>query len=541
MISVGAATLGELFMASAGRQHARPALWVEGDFLRYDELRAAAMRLAAGILAASAHRNGSVRHCALLVDRSRTAYASILGALLAGFAYVPLNPHFPADRLRRVLDASKADVLVVDAGSVGLAQSVVADRDRPLLILLPDLESPPDWMARLRQHRILCRSDLAQESDVRTPKAIASDDGAYLLFTSGSTGQPKGVLIRHRNAIAYIHNALSRYRPSPQDRFTQLFDFSFDLSVHDMFVCWGAGACLYCSPAGALTGLREFVRKHELTFWFSVPSTAAYMSRMRMLPPGSFPSLRMSLFCGEALPASLSLIWRHAAPASTIENLYGPTEATIAITAYRLPDDDRVNGSARPIVPIGHPLPGQHAAVIGPEGHPVPDGQPGELYLAGSQVASGYWQLPEMTASRFVRPQDLPDDAPQHWYRTGDRVVKDPDCGLLFLGRLDHETKIRGYRVDLQEIEAVVRTATGNESVAALPWPPDDEAKPTRSVAVFIAGPPTATAEIIAQCQAKLPPAVVPRHIYFVPEWPLTANGKTNYAALKQRMKEEQC
>lgn len=540
-ISVGATALGDLFMAAAERYRERPALWVEGEFLSYRELEIAAERIACAILATPDARNAApVRHCALLVDRSGTGYAAILGALLAGFAYVPLNPRFPADRLRRVLAASDANVLIIDAASIDVARPVITDSPVPLWILLPDLESPPSWMAGLGDHRILCRPDLAMVPDAPAQPANP-DGGAYLLFTSGSTGQPKGVLIRHRNALAYVGNALSRYRVSPHDRFTQLFDFSFDLSVHDMFVCWSAGACLYCPPASALTGLRDFVRKHELTFWFSVPSTAAYMSRMRMLLPGSFPSLRMSLFCGEALPTSLAALWRQAAPSSAIENLYGPTETTIAITAHRLPGNDGPEIRTWPTVPIGDPLPGQHAAIVGPDGYVVPDGEAGELYLAGSQVANGYWRLPEMTASRFACPQGLPADAPRHWYRTGDRVVRDPQCGLVFLGRLDHEAKIRGYRVDLHEIEAVVRAAAGSESVAALPWPADDDATPTRSVAVFIAGQPTATTDIVVQCRAKLPPAVVPRHIYFVPEWPLTANGKTNYAALKQRMKDGQC
>src|SRR5262249_24212385 len=265
-----------------------------------------------------------------------------------------------------------------------------------------------------------CRGDIERMTAAPDSMHAAGSDGAYLLFTSGSTGAPKGVLIRHDNAVAYIGNVLDRYRPSPEDRFTQLFDFSFDLSVHDMFLCWSAGACLYCPPPTALAGLRDFVREHELTFWFSVPSTAAYMSRMKMLRAGAFPSLRMSLFCGEAMPASLASAWRTAAPNSVIENLYGPTEATVAFTVYRLSDGDFGARDDQPIVPIGLPLPGQYAAVIDADGGVVPDGQPGELCLGGSQVADGYWRMPEVTATRFRSPVGLPDDAPCRWYRTGD-------------------------------------------------------------------------------------------------------------------------
>jgi non-ribosomal peptide synthetase component F len=235
------------------------------------------------------------------------------------------------------------------------------------------------------------------------PAHRTEEDGAYLLFASGSTGTPKGVLISHQNVVAYLRTVLSRYRPRPDDLFTQLFDFSFDLSVHDMFVCWNSGACLYCPPAGALMSPGPFVRKHELTFWFSVPSTAATMARLRMLAPGELASLRVSLFCGEALPAGLARMWRQAAPNSIIDNLYGPTEATIAITAYRAPDDGTFPGKGR-VVPIGVPFPGQQAAVIDADGNLVADSEPGELWVGSSQVATGYWHLPEITAERFAAP-----------------------------------------------------------------------------------------------------------------------------------------
>src|SRR5262249_22796202 len=139
-------------------------------------------------------------------------------------------------------------------------------------------------------------------------------DGAYLLFTSGSTGAPKGVLVSHRNVTTYLRSVAARYTPNPEDRFTQLFDLTFDLSVHDMFLCWGAGAALYCPPESAKMAPREFVRRHELTVWFSTPSTAAFMLRARMLRPGDFPSLRWSLFCGEPLPKRVAEAFAAAAP-----------------------------------------------------------------------------------------------------------------------------------------------------------------------------------------------------------------------------------
>lgn len=526
-----ATALADVYLAAARAYPERPALWIDGDWLTYRDLLESANRIAGTVAATTAPGD----RCALLASRSTTAYAGVLGALLAGATYVPLNPAYPLARLHAILEACNARVLVVDSGSLAAAKSLIAAAPQALILLLPDVARPPDWASRFPEHQFFCRSELVPMHS-GTPRTDR-ETGAYLLFTSGSTGAPKGVVIRQRNVLAYIENVRARYQPAPQDRFSQLFELSFDLSVHDMFVCWSAGACLYVPPAHALARLNDFVRRHELTCWFSVPSTAAYMARLRMLAPGSFPSLRLSLFCGEALPTRLARQWQAAAPNSRVENLYGPTEATIAITAYRLAADAILEEDAP--VPIGWPFPGQHVAVIGADGHLAGDQEPGELCLAGTQVADGYWCAPEITAQCFRPPKGLGADAPRHWYRTGDRAIMDPIHGLRFLGRIDHQAKIRGYRIDLLEVETVVRAATGSASVAALAWPAD-ATDLARHVVVFVAGEAVA-ADIIAHCKRKLPPVMVPHQVRIVPEWPVNANGKTDYGVLKQKLKDEPC
>jgi amino acid adenylation domain-containing protein len=526
-------TLSDIFAAAARRYPARPALWVDGCITAYGELHAEAGRLAAAISAIPSDRHGETgRQCGLLVNRSRAGYISVLGALYAGCTYVPLNPRFPIHRLRSILGAADVDVIVIDKASMAAAEMLIRGCPRPLTVLLPEASRPPDWATAVGHHQFACRDDIERIAPALGPAHRTEEDGAYLLFTSGSTGAPKGVLIRHCNVAAYLRSMLARYEPQPEDRFTQLFDFSFDLSVHDMFVCWRSGACLYCPPASALVSPGSFVRKHALTFWFSVPSTVATMARLRMLSPGEFPSLRVSLFCGEALPAGLARMWRQAAPNSIIDNLYGPTEATIAITAYRVADDEPL-AAERGVVPIGLPFPGQRAAVIDAAGNLVRDGEPGELCVGGSQVATGYWRLPKITAERFAAPLGVSEES--RWYRTGDRVVRDPECGFVFLGRLDRQAKIRGHRVDLQEVETVAREVAGSESVAAICWPPG-ETDLARYIALFVAGEEGPADIIIAHCQKKLPPALVPRQICFLSAWPLNGNGKTDYAALTHRL-----
>jgi amino acid adenylation domain-containing protein len=529
-----ATSLFDLFFASRRAYGNRPALWVEGRTLSYAELYDAAARLAGVIRAARGH---GARHqqfqCGLLVNRTSTAYAAVLASLIVGSAYVPLNPKFPRDRLRDVLSSSAVDTVIVDHRSLAIVERLLESFPRPLTVLLPDGNSPV-WAGRSHGHRCIARSDIEGTAPIVPTTERSAEDGAYLLFTSGSTGTPKGVLISHANALAYVTNASERYRPGPEDRFSQLFDFSFDLSVHDMFLAWGAGACLYCAPEASLAGFGDFIRRCGLTFWFSVPSTAAFMRRMRMLKADSYPTLRWSLFCGEALPVGLARRWQEAAPNSIVENLYGPTEATVAFTAYRLDRERRAELDALQTVPIGMPLPGQTVMVVDEDGKPLQNGEAGELCLGGSQVAGGYWRARNQTLTRF-RPPRCAGATGVHWYHTGDRAVMSAEHGLIFLGRMDRQVKIRGHRVELLEVENAIRAVAETDMVAAVPSPDCDDGLVVGIVGL-VAGSQKSAAEIIHRCRERLPSYMVPSQIYRVADWPLNASGKTDYSSLTKHL-----
>jgi D-alanine--poly(phosphoribitol) ligase subunit 1 len=467
-----------------------------------------------------------------------TAYIGVLGTLMAGLAYVPINPRLPPHRMLELVRLSESDLLLVDSRCLSAAEHIISESTRPLRILLPDCNTPPPWTRGMTRHRFLCRTDIESSAPPDVSRASYPERGAYLLFTSGSTGTPKGVLINHASALAYIRNVSERYHPCPDDRFSQCFDLSFDLSVHDMFLCWSAGACLFCLPNAAKSVPRNFICRHELTFWFSVPSTAAFMSRMHMLRPGEFPTIRWSLFCGEALPMRLAREWQRAAPNSIVENLYGPTEATIAFTAYRVPELGEKHTEQHDVVPIGFPLAGQQVAVVDAEGRILPDGEIGELCLGGPQVAKGYWHLPEATAARFAPPIGASTDV--RWYRTGDLVRKTTKDGLLFHGRTDRQVKIRGHRVELQEIETAIRAASGTEMAAVLPWPVTRDGLPLGVVALMC-GSRVKNSIVLEECRKKLPEYMIPSELHDLPEWPLNSNGKTDYRALRAILEARPC
>jgi non-ribosomal peptide synthetase component F len=335
-------------------------------------------------------------------------------------------------------------------------------------------------------------------------------------------------MVAHRNVTHFVDAMVERYGVTEQDRFSQTFDLTFDLSVFDMFVAWERGACL-CAPTQSQKMLPgKYINDAGITIWFSVPSTAVLMSRLRMLKPGKYPGLRYSLFCGEALPAEVLQKWAEAAPNSVAENLYGPTELTIACTLYRWDPERSPDECEQGVVPIGEPYPGMTVLVADEQLREVAEGDTGELLMTGPQLTLGYYRDPERTAAAFVEPEGRQDV----YYRTGDRVRRPlPGKPLVYLGRMDNQIKIQGYRVELGEIEAVVREEAGVDVAIAVGWPVTTSG--ADGVVAFMLGDEGMdTDELRGRVNARLPPYMQPGQIRVIADFPLNANGKVDRRAL---------
>lgn len=523
--------LHEGFIASSDRFPERPALEVGGVTLSYRELRDRAAAVAATLAVATP--DGGPPLTAVLGARSPSAFVGVLGALMRGHGYVPLNPSFPTDRSRAMLERAGCRAVVVDGASARLLDGVLPPDGPPLLLILPDNADVSELASAWPTHTVLGATELAPPCDWR-PVPVDADALAYLLFTSGSTGVPKGVMVAHRNVTHFVDAMVDRYGIAENDRLSQMFDLTFDLSVFDMFVTWERGALLCCPSAKALIAPGRFVRDSRLTLWFSVPSTAVFMRRLGMLKPNSYPTLRWSLFCGEPLTAEVASAWASAAPGSTVENLYGPTEVTIACTRYRWDPERSPAECEMGLVPIGDCYPDMDALVVDESLNEVPPGRDGELLMRGPQVAPGYWEDAGRTAAAFLVP---PGRTERH-YRTGDRVRRpDGDGPLRYIGRVDNQIKVNGHRVELGEIEAAVREASGVDAVIAVGWPPMPSG--VGGVEAFLgdtAVDPDAVCEAIGR---RLPDYMVPRRLHLLPELPLNANGKFDRKALRARLEEE--
>ncbi len=479
------------------------ALHVDGASYSYSEICDCAAR--------SAFALGPARKVVILAARSLGAYVGLLGASWCGAAYIPLSPKLPTERLIYILKTIKADALVVDeAGRECLSAALRAVL--PSLVL--DLSGT---VLRLP----------AQKLEV--PEARSTTDLAYILFTSGTTGRPKGVMISLGNVAQFLAAMQARVNPLPTDRVSQTSELTFDVSVFEMFIAWNNGASVEVIPANQLMAPARFIVDRQITIWSSVPSIASFMKRMRMLKPAAFSSIRYSVFAGEALPYPLAEEWQRAAPSSVVENLYGPTEATVyclgATVGSNFPPTP-----GRNTVPSGFPLPGLDAAIFDEALRFLPSGKEGQLAISGGQVAQGYFNEPELTRQRFVSIDG------RTWYLTGDLARQDERGIFHHLGRIDNQIKVLGQRVELEDIESHLRAISGTEEVAAVPWPVRDGS--IAGIVAFTAIVPKTPDEILEGLRRVLPSYMVPRQIVQLEALALNPSGKIDRKALIRMLDE---
>lgn len=508
MISI--TNLGLAFDAVAQRHGERCALFYpsDGERVTYRRLNELAAHLAA-VFHAKGLRKGQV--VALFHDKSPAAYAAMLACLRLGLIYTNLDPASPWERLRKILDTCRPALTVSAFAEFPFSAEFAAGDCGATLDLRHALTSPTPRVA--------------------LPDARATDGAApaYIMFTSGSTGVPKGAVMSHANLLWFLAWARDRFAITPDDVISNVNPMYFDNSVFDFYSAILSGATLLPINAEQVRDTRLLVRlmnQGGCTLWFSVPSLLVYLLTTRALSGTDLPALRAIVFGGEGFPKTrLRQLFDLFGHRAALENVYGPTECTCICSAYTIGTDDFKDMHS--LAPLGALAQNFDFEILaGAEDDP----DCGELFLRGPQVGLGYYNDPQRRAAAFVQN-------PRHalyadiGYRTGDIVRRDATGLFHFKGRADFQIKHMGYRIELEEIEAALGSLTGVMECAVVYRKPGDAAGQIDAFAVL--DTPQTAQQLQSQVGAIVPPYMVPRHIAILAELPKNANGKIDRLALQ--------
>ncbi|MGW0432600.1 non-ribosomal peptide synthetase [Micromonospora sp. NPDC003197] len=438
----------------------------------------------------------------LCLPRGTEQIVTMLAVLKAGGCFLPLDPTHPPARLAGLLTEAGVRVLVTDRERRGRLPRTTG--------------GTVGWTVLVDTHR---RRIEALSTD-RLPVVAAADNLAYVIYTSGSTGRPKGVMVAHRGLTNLIREQVRRFGLGPDDRVLQWASAGFDASIFEVMLALGAGAALHVADRNQVTPgeeLAELLRRERITTLTITPSALA------VTDAGRLPDLRLLILAGEALPAELLARW---AQGRRVVDAYGPTETTVWATA----------ADCRPETgppPIGTPIGNHQVYVLDPAGRPVPVGVPGELHVGGVGLARGYLGQPAQTAERFV-PAAITGVPGARLYRTGDLVRWRPDGQLEFVGRRDRQVKLRGFRIEIGEVEAALAAQPGiGACVVTVRSMADDGPADTLVGYVVPDGTGVVQPELLRQRLAEfLPDHLVPAALVTLERLPLTSTGKLDERAL---------
>lgn len=502
------ATLGEVLLNSIQTFPNRDALIINEVTLTYKALFRQAYPLIQVLLKQNTDK------VALLVERNAFAYISIAACALAGKTYMPL-PRSGVARLAYMLNLSDTRTVIVDNEHINLLSEVLNGVNHSInIIKISD--------------RLSCQMD--EVSVPYAPETLSADVPAYIMFTSGSTGSPKAVEVGQKEVMYYLEAAKQLFKPDEADRFSQVIELTFDLSVHDIFLCWSVGACLCVYNEPNFLKLSTYIIANQLTFWLSVPTTGAALDMLRQLKPNYYTSLRVVLFCGEPLPDGLAKKWAESASHANVYNIYGPTEATIAFTSYCW-QPSLIPKSPHEIVPIGYPISGLSLKIVNEFMCECPTGTIGEIMLGGPQVVNGYLNLPEQTAARFLQLSGVDG----YWYRTGDLGLQDDNGCIFFKGRVDDQLQIRGQRSERIELETDFKNVLGIEHLAVIPSPITKSGLVLGVALIYIKNDNLTDELIRKACNKNFSPPIKPTAYIAVESFPLNNSGKVDYKSLCHR------
>ena len=441
----------------------------------------------------------------LMYDDFET-YASAISILFTKYGFVPINPENPIDRNSSIIDQA------------GIKTIWSSENDENII-----------GLCRKNGINFINTKEIPESDFNISLPEVKEEDLAYLLFTSGSTGIPKGVPLTRKNLYSFMDAFFALgYKINEEDRVLQMFDMSFDLSLMSYLAPLCKGACVYTVPSKGIraNNVYAILDEQEITIAMLVPSVIGYLRPY--FEDIKFEKMRYNLFCGEALYEDVVLEWAKCVPNALVQNVYGPTEATIFCLTYDIQREPGKNKSYNGIACIGKPMKNMGAIVVDETLKPVAKGVKGELCLTGFQMTDGYWKNPEKSKEAFFNLEDKGEI--RRFYRTGDIAFLDDDDDFMFGGRLDHQIKIQGFRVELSEIEHHAREFAKGSNIVCVAS--DNKGKANMKIYLFVENFEGNTEDINDYLVSKIPKYMIPSSIQNLPSFPLNVNGKIDRNAL---------
>jgi amino acid adenylation domain-containing protein len=516
-------SLPQLLDETASRYPQHEAIRFKGQSLTYADLQQQANRLANLLIQQGVQRGDRV---AIYMKKSLKAVVALYGIMKAGAAYIPLDPFMPVDRLKQITADCEVRHLITEKSQQKQVYAAASEIDFDFVL---GLEPQPDTP-------FACLSwEGGMVTAVSAPPSsqVTADDLAYILYTSGSTGVPKGVTHTHASALNFALWAADEYGLHAGDRLSNHAPFHFDLSTFDLYGATAVGATCVIIPEYLTkfpTTLTKWMAEEKISVWYSVPYALIQLMEKGQLETFDLPNLRWILFAGEAFPIKYLRRLMAMLPEVRFSNLYGPTETNVC-TYYHVEPiaDDETQG-----IPIGRACPNTEMLVVDEDDQPVAEGEIGELLVCGPTVMAGYWNRPFLNERVFLHsPNPSGEDA--LFYRTGDLVQLLPDGNYHYFGRKDRQIKTRGYRVELDEIEAALLMQERVHEAVVYPIADENGSQIIAGAVVAKAGTTVTDQELLKYLAAKLPAYSVPVKIELLPQFPRTATGKVDRRALQRQ------